>query len=152
MIAPGHERAYTTKASNFCLGRKAVFRVRTANFCFWLQAEVGRHPFKVRCWMRSGRWDVRFRSIPTDEASGTVEGQSIDHRLFEANMVQVHTRARRSYTGQNSDFATFLAHKTPSETLFGRFTWCITIFQQGVAGTHRNRGVGRERMMGWGMM
>ena len=76
---------------------------------FWLKAEVRRRPFKVRFWMNCGPREVRFRSVHTFEASGTVEGQFIEHRA------QVHTRTRRSYTGQKSTFDAFsMPNYTPT--------------------------------------
>ncbi len=49
-----------SRTLHFRLGRIATKHARSLHYRFWLQAEVGRHPFKVRCWMRSGRWDVRY--------------------------------------------------------------------------------------------
>ncbi len=39
-MASGDERPYTTDAPNDRLGRKAIKRDRSPNFCLWLQAEV----------------------------------------------------------------------------------------------------------------
>ncbi len=59
-MALSHGWDLTTKLRFVGFGRKATKHVRTLFDRFWLQAEVGRHPCKVRCWMRSGRWDVRY--------------------------------------------------------------------------------------------
>ncbi len=60
MIAPGHERAYTTQAPSFRLGRKAIKRDRAPNFCLWLQAVGQRIAHYVGLTPSSGHVDADF--------------------------------------------------------------------------------------------
>ncbi len=64
MEAQSHERAYTTQAPSFRLGRIAEIGVRSPRFRFWLQAEVGARLVNVRSCTDNGHCcgKVRFRS------------------------------------------------------------------------------------------
>ncbi len=61
MPALDHNRAYTTAVSNFRCGRTAEVRDSPSDGPTLAITENRLRPFNVRSWIKTGRWDVRFR-------------------------------------------------------------------------------------------